>query len=154
MAAFDVVFGKTKSVWWEIQVHQIDYEKLISGLGLLSSHYVTQDWRMRRGRPLPESFWSSHKRKSPTLGWDGDNIKHPPISSFITPESWLLFNLLQIETSDWLEVLCNLPCSMWDKVQEYIKVEVYVTNLSCVALINNKVKTNKPGGEQKLLDLL
>ena len=102
----------------------------------------------------PREEITNVKPEVPTLGWDGDNIKHPPISSFITPESWLLFNLLQIEISDWLEVLCNLPCSMWDKVQEYIKVEVYVTNLSCVALINYKVKTNKPGGEQKLLDLL
>ena len=68
------------------------------------------------------------KQIFPSVGWDGD--EPPAISSFITEESWLLFKLCGIKTSQWLMALYHLPCSLWGTIAEYAKFESVVTNMA------------------------
>ena len=103
------------------------------------------------------------KPEFPTIGW-GTNGP-PAISSFITEESWLLFNLCGIKTRQWLMALYYLPCEMWGNVTEYAKYESVVTNM---AIINdsgeralsmmdkyyNKIRGSSEEKEKERQDLL
>ena len=69
----------------------------------------------------------SGKPEFPVIDWSGDEIKLPPLSSFVSHKSWLVFDLLNLKgTQDWLTV----PASLWDKFREYRELNDFASNLT------------------------
>ena len=66
------------------------------------------------------------KPEFPIMTWPD---RRPQMSCFVGPESWLLFDLLNLPGSnDWLLV----PAAHWHNLDEYKKIETFLSNLPCV----------------------
>lgn len=54
--------------------------------------------------------------------------RRPMLSSFIGPNSWLLFDLLKLnESQEWLKE----PCDSWHQHKAYKKISNFVQNMVC-----------------------
>ena len=66
------------------------------------------------------------KPEFPLVEFMGEEIALPDMSSFITSDSWLVFDLLGLTGSqDWL----TIPSCLWSSFQEYQKVKEFVDNI-------------------------
>ena len=78
--------------------------------------------------PRPAEF-KSGKPVFPTISWDSSSSCAPKLSSFITSDSWLLFDLLGLEgPQEWLQT----PPNMWELFVEFRKLRDFATNVSVV----------------------
>ena len=71
----------------------------------------------------------SGKPKFPSIIWPEESDSLPKLSSFLTSDSWLLFNLLGLSKSqEWMQ----LPSHMWEKFEDYRAFKEYVDNVKVV----------------------
>ena len=74
----------------------------------------------------PRGEIKTGKPEFPIMTWPD---RRPKMCCFVGPESWLLFDLLNLPGSnDWLLV----PAAHWHNLEEYKKIETFLTNLPCV----------------------
>ena len=85
--------------------------------------------RALQDNPMEMASLKTGKPVFPEMGWTKEGTPPPP-SEFISSESHLIFKILGINGSDWLESLLLLPCSAWNQVTSYEKFSVFVNNLS------------------------
>ena len=72
----------------------------------------------------PREVIKPGKPKFPDMVWPG---VRPSVAHFVTPDSWLVFDLLEL-TGEWLSV----PCKFWPNFGEYSKLEEFCHNLPTV----------------------
>ena len=66
------------------------------------------------------------KPKFPVIDWSGDEVKLPPLGSFVSHESWLIFDILKLTgAQDWLLISANL----WENFGEYREFKEFASNL-------------------------
>lgn len=61
----------------------------------------------------------------PLMTWPGG--LRPSMDTFVTKESWLIFDLLQL-TGDWLSV----PCKFWPNFSEYLQMSEFCKNIPMI----------------------
>ena len=62
----------------------------------------------------------------PVIDWSNHVLARPHLASLVTPNSWLIFNMLGLDgPQDWLQ----MPCTMWPVFSEYRKFSAFATNL-------------------------
>ena len=82
--------------------------------------------RCSRNHSTPRGEIKTGKPEFPIMTWPD---RRPQMSCFVGPESWLLFDLLNLPGSnDWLLV----PAAHWHNLDEYKKIETFLSNLPCV----------------------
>ena len=78
---------------------------------------------------MPRSQVKSGRPEFPKLDWSGDELVRPRIASLVTTDSWLIFQLLGLASSqDWLLA----PCTVWHLIPSYQKLEEFATNLPVI----------------------
>ena len=91
---------------------------------------LTDDQRERMAVRLHSSERveiSSGKPEFPYVDWSGIVTTVPDLSSFITADSWLTFDMLGLTgNQDWLLI----PARLWDRFAEFRRLKEFVTNLS------------------------
>ena len=88
---------------------------------------LSDDEREKLGKAIlsqPREAIKLGKPKFPDMVWPG---VRPSVAHFVTPDSWLLFDLLEL-TGEWLSV----PCKFWPNFGEYRKLEEFCHNLPTV----------------------
>ena len=88
---------------------------------------LSDDEREKLGKAIlsqPREAIKLGKPKFPDMVWPG---VRPSVAHFVTPDSWLLFDLLEL-TGEWLSV----PCKFWPNFGEYSKLEEFCHNLPTV----------------------
>ena len=74
----------------------------------------------------PRELIRTGRPEFPGLDWRGEKITRPRLATLVNPNSWLIFQLLNLEGSqDWLLT----PCSMWQLFGDYRKLEEFSLNL-------------------------
>ena len=77
------------------------------------------------------------KPSFPVLDWTCDPNIRPSLASMVTPDSWLIFNILQLlGPQDWLQT----PSAMWHLFEEYRKLESFSRHLSVVNNLAERVR--------------
>ena len=81
----------------------------------------------------PRELIKTGRPNFPILEWKGkekgEEIRRPKLNTLVTPNSWLVFQLLGLEDKqDWLQT----PCSMWNLFADYNKLEDFASNLPVV----------------------
>ena len=63
----------------------------------------------------------------PYIDWSGEEIQIPGLASFVTPDSWLFFDLLGLSgTQDWL----TIPAKLWGNFSEFQKLKEFAENIA------------------------
>ena len=75
----------------------------------------------RKLHSLERKDISIGKPHFPHVDWSGEEITLPDLSSFVTADSWLVFNMLGLAgPQDWL----TIPAVMWEHFAEYRKFKI------------------------------
>ena len=97
------------------------------------------------------------KPQFPVIDFTGEEIKLPDMSAFVSSDSWLVFDMLNLTGSqDWL----TIPPNLWQNFEEFRKLKEFSENISVcndiaergVALISNFI--NKAETEEQRQALL
>ena len=76
---------------------------------------------------LPRAPIQMGRPQFPVLDWSSEVLTRPRLGSLVTTNSWLIFDLLELQgPQDWLQ----LPCSMWPMFSEYQKLAEFSSNIS------------------------
>ena len=63
----------------------------------------------------------------PYIDLSGSNDDIPDMSSFVTSDSWLVFDLIGLTgTQDWM----TIPATLWDNFQDFRKFKEFAENVS------------------------
>ena len=74
----------------------------------------------------PRELIKTGRPQFPELDWQGEGNKRPRLATLVNPNSWLMFQLLNLQDSqDWLLT----PCSMWQLFGDNRKLEEFSVNL-------------------------
>ena len=100
------------------------------------------------------------KPEFPVIDFTGEELKLPDMSAFVSSDSWLVFDLLDLTGSqDWL----TIPPSLWSNFQEFRKLKEFSENISVcndiaergVSLITSFInKTESEEQRQALLQVV
>ena len=105
---------------------------------------------------LDRKIINAGKPVFPPIVFSGEELNLPDMSSFISSESWLVFDILDLTgTQDWL----TIPPTLWHNFTEFKKLEEFVTNLSVcndvaergVALISSYINMTESEEQRQAL---
>ena len=71
----------------------------------------------------------SGKPQFPQIIFSGEEINHPEMSSFVSCDSWLVFDILGLGGShDWL----TIPANLWSNFVEFKRLKEFFENISVI----------------------
>ena len=108
-------------------------KKYISGICAHSSSLCDKGLENSRREGLAKALHAQPRNKiesgKPTFTdvESGPEIKMPQLATFVSQESWIIFNILNLnDTQDWLLVSADL----WENYDEYKELKEFAMNLT------------------------